>query len=1022
MKKSVSYYAIKNSRFTIFLIILTLIAAVYSYYFLPRQESPDVSAPKAIITTVYPGASPEDVEELVTSKIEDVIVEVEGYDSVDSTSKNSISMVVVFLKTGVDADAAWDDLEEKLADLQPELPEQCLPMNINTDFAETAGMLISISSDTNSYEELSDYAEELKGELSKIEGVKKFEIDGALEQSIEIKVDTEKLNQYKISLEDIANIIKTENIKMPSGKVDNDKQAIVVETNATYSDLEQIKNTVLLISPENQSMVKIRDIAEVSYQVDDSSPRFKQDGVKTVLLSGYFEDTVNAVLTGRDVEQKVNEFSGSLPDEITFNQVTFQPHDIERSINDFIINLVEAVILVVAVVFIGMGVRKALIVSTAIPISIALTFTAMYLLGIKLEQMSISALIIALGMLVDNAIVASDSIQYYIDQDMEKLEAVIEGVRAVAYPMLTSTLTIVLAFLPLLLMDSAVGQYVFGIPSVVIIALIASYFCALITTPFMAYFFFKKSDSKKVNQKSRVRDFFSMLLDKAMQKKVATVLILLVSFGATLVLVRQLDVSLFPKADKNILNIYLTSENASDINELEKLSTSVREVLNEQPEVMSTVEAIGDGLPKFYMTVSPASKSDDSGQMLVTFDLEKGNRFKTKGEFLDYIQSELNKKIVGGTVTAHLLDMGSSSAHPISVRVSAKDMERLEEVIGIIEAEMEQIEGTINIGDTFVAKEYNFFVNINEDIAGNYGISKFDVQKEITNALKGNDTSIFRRNGNEYPIRVISNIETKSQLESLMIKSSKTGGKVPLKSIATIETQAEYPKLSNYNQERSVEVYADLRTGYEAKDIEKELKARITALNLDDITVDFDSGQMALIKESFSELGVLGILSLFLILTVLVLQFNSFKQSAIILSTIPLSFTGGILGLFLARQTLSFTAVLGIVSLMGIVVGNGIILMDYINVERAAGRDLKEACKAAASRRFSPIMNSSVTTIIGLIPLAISGGETFRPMAIVIISGLALSTLLSLVVVPMLASIEGKKRTASSNSLKTESC
>lgn len=500
-----------------------------------------------------------------------------------------------------------------------------------------------------------------------------------------------------------------------------------------------------------------------------------------------------------------------------------------------------------------------------------------------------------------------------------------------------------------------------------------------------------------------------MLLEKALQRKIATVLIIFLAFGFSLLLVRQLEVSLFPKADKNILNLYVTSENASDINELDRLSSSVRELLMEQPEVVSIVEAIGDGLPKFYMTVSPASKSDDSGQTLVTFDLEKGKRFTTKGEFLDFIQAELNNNVVGGTVTAHLLDAGSSSAHPISVRVSARDMERLEQVIGLIEAEMEEIEGTINIGDTFVAQEYQFYVNVNENLAGSYGLTKYDVQKEITNALKGNATSILRRNSNEYPIRVMSNIETKEQLESLMIKSTKTGAKVPLKTIAAIETRAEYPTLTRYNRERSVEVYSDLLTGYEAKDIETQLMTRITALNLEDITVDFDSGQMALIKDSFSQLGVLGIFSLFLILTVLVLQFNSFKQAAIILSTIPVSFTGGILGLFLTGQNLSFTAFLGIVSLMGIVVGNGIILMDYINVELEAGRELQEACKAAAARRFSPIMNSSVTTVIGLIPLAISGGETFRPMAIAIISGLSLSTLLSLVVVPMLASIGNKK-------------
>jgi len=1013
MKRNLTYYVIKNSRFTLFLIIVSIISAAYSYYFLPRQESPDISAPKAIITTMYPGASPEDVEELVTRKIEDTIVEVEGYDSVESISKNSISTVIVFLASGVDADEAWDELEEKLQDIQSELPTECQPMDINTEFSETAGMVISISSETNTYEELSDYAEELKGELSNIDGVKKFEIDGDLNENIEIKVDMDKLNQYQLSLEDIANIIKAENIKIPSGKLDNGLQEIVVQTNGTYTAIDEIKNTVLIVSPQNLSTLKIKDIADVRYQVDDSSPIYKQGGRKAVLLSGYFEDTVNSVLVGRKVEEKINEFKEYLPQEIIFNEVTFQPHDIENSINNFVKNLIQAVFLVIAVVFIGMGARRAIIVSTTIPISFCLTFSAMYILGIKLEQMSISALIIALGMLVDNSIVASDSIQHYIDQGLEKFEAAISGIREVSYSMLTSTLTTVFAFLPLLLMDSAVGQYVFGIPSVVIIALLSSYLCSLVTTPFMAYFFFKKSEKEKTEKKSRTRSFFSMLLQKALQRKIAAVLLVVMVFGGALLLVRQLEVSMFPKADKSILNLYLTSENASNINELVQLSTDVTDLLKEQPEVTNFVEAIGNGLPKFYMTVSPASKSNDNGQILVNFNLVKGNRFTTKGEFLDFIQSELNNKIVGGTVTAHLLDMGSSSAHPISVRVGAREMERLEEALSIIESEMEKIAGIVNIGDTFVAKEYQFYVNINEDLAGRYSITKFDVQKEITNALKGNDASIFRRNSREYPIKILSNIGTKEKLENIMIKSSKTEGKVPLKSIANIEIRAEYPILTRYNRERSVEIYSDLLTGYQAKDVERELKERITKLDLDDITIDFESGQMALIKDSFSQLGVLGIFSLFLILAVLILQFNSFKQALIILSTIPLSFTGGIIGLFLMGQPLSFTALLGIVSLMGIVVNNAIILIEFINIEQLKGRDMRDACRAAVDRRFSPIMISTTTTIIGLIPLAVSGGETFRPMAIALMSGLSVSTLLTLVIVPMLAAFIGGKRSTS---------
>ncbi len=1004
MKKGITYQAIKNRKITIFLIVFTLVIGLYSYHMLPRQESPDVSPPVANVIAVYPGASPENVEKLVTKKIEETLVEVKGYKHVETTSKEGISIAVIFLKEGTDTDESWDDMKNKLDALQSQLPKECLPMEINTELVNTAGMIISMAGDNYSYEELSDYAETFKDELRKINGIKKMEINGEVNKDIKVEVDMNQLNYYNLSLGDISNIIKAQNTEIPSGKIDDGKNKIAVKTKGTYSSLEEIQNTIIKVSPDNGTILRVKDIANVYYEIDESDAKYKQNDKKAVLITGYFEDTLNVVLVGKEVEKKIKELRTDLPDDIVFEQVTFQPHDVEKSISNFIINLLEAILFVVAVVFFGMGGRNAIVVSTTIPLAICMTLGSMYALGIKLEQMSISALIIALGMLVDNAIVVSDSIQNYIDEGLDRLEACVRGTKEIAMSMFTSTLTTVFAFLPLLLLKSSVGMFMFGIPSVVIISLLSSYICALISTPLMAYFLFEKSKNEEVEKDSKVRNVFDKLLQLAMKRNVSMIIIIIIGLIGAGILATQLEVSMFPKADKDIVYISITSENASDIKTTEKLSKDVTEILKNQPEVLSYTEVIGAGLPKFYMTAETGPKSSDYAQILMKIDLKKGKRFKLRSEFISCLQTELDNNIIGGKASAQLLDVGSGGGSPIQIRVATDKMERLEEVTQLVTEEIQKIEGTINVNNDFAAREYKFYVDVNENKSGNYGISKFDVQKEVSNALKGNNASIFRKDENDYAIVVTSNIKTKEELENMAIKSSLNGKKVLLKEIADIRVTAEYPIIERYNRERTANITSDLLNGYTAKDVEEKIKERIKELDLDDVTFDFD-GMMGDIKESFSALGILSIIALFLIISILIFQFNSYSDPIVILLTVPLSFIGGIVGLFVTNQPMSFTATLGMVSLMGIVVNNAIVLIEFINSEREKGKTAYEACKVAVNRRFRPIVLSTITTVIGLIPLVIGGGETFRPMAISLMSGLSISTILTLVVTPTIYSM-----------------
>lgn len=1002
MNKNPVSIAIQYRKVTLFIVAVLIFFGIYFYYITPKQEAPDFDATIAIITTVYPGAAPQDVEKLVTRKIEDKITEIEGYDYSESTSRNSVSIVVLRLEHDADINKAWNDLRQKMDEVQRELPEGCQPIDINTDVAETAGMIISISGQQYSYEELASYVEDFKDELSKIDGVSRFQLVGKQEKEIKVEIDAQKLNFHRLSFEDITQILNVQNVEIPSGSLDGGNIKINVKTSGVFSSLKEIENTIIDVSEATSAPVRLKDVARVYVGLEDSNFKIKHNGKNAVLLVGYFKSNKNIVLIGKEVEKKVEELKAKLPEDIVFNEILYQPRDVSRSVNDFIMNLLEGVLFVVLVVFVGMGIRNAVIVSTAIPLSILMTFSAMNVLGIKIHQISIAALIIALGMLVDNAIVISDAIQVRIDRGDERFDACVSGTREVAIPVLTSTLTTIAAFIPLLSLPSMAGEYIQSIPQIVILSLIASYLVALFVTPTMAYLFFKKSRLKE--KKHVIRQFFDHMLTLGLKKKKSTVLIILLIIGGAAYITSLLGLQFFPKADKNIVYIDIKTEQSADISKTEEIADEISQILEEQEEVVSYTLAVGNGLPKFYNTVPPYTQSQDFAQIMVRVDLKKTGRFASNTEFVDYVQELMDHEVVGGTATIKQLEQGEPIGAPVRIRLTGKEMERLQKAAEKVKYELSQIPGTVNIDDNISEKTYEFYIDIDPDIATHFGISKYDVQKEVSIALRGKTASVFRQEGNEYNILVKSNITSKEELENMAIKSAVTGQKILLKQIAEVKLLPQLPAILKFDREMAVTVYSDVRSGFSSVKIQQILAERLKDMELEGVRVVFD-GEKEKIAEHFGNIGTSSIIAVILVYVILMIQFYSFSQPIIILVTIPLSAIGSVVGLYTFRQPLSFTALLGIVSLLGIVVNNAIVLIDFINNERRQGKTVEEACKDAVDKRFRPIMLSTVTTVIGLIPLVVTGNELFRPMAISLMSGLMVATLLTLVVIPVVYSM-----------------
>ncbi|MDD2573942.1 MAG: efflux RND transporter permease subunit [Bacillota bacterium] len=994
--------AIRKRKVTLSIAVLLAVLGLLNYYINPKQENPDINAPFAVITAVYPGASPEDMERLVTGKIEERIAEIEGYSYSQSDSRNSLSVTVIRLDSDIDPDKAWVDLRQRMDDLQRELPEGCGDIEINTDLDRTAGMILSLSGDEYSRHQLAWYAEGLKRKLVKIQGISRIDIIGKPEEQVKVEVDTTGLGFYNLSMDEIAGIIGLQNIEIPSGYIDDGETRINVNMPGTYSSLEEIGSTVIGVSADSGAVARLKDIASVYIKPLDSNPTVKKDGRDAVLLAGYFNENSNIVITGRKVEKRIDTLKGDLPEGILLERVLYQPEDVGNAVGNFSRNLAIGVLLVIVVVFLGMGFRNAITVSAAIPLSILITFLVMRVWGVKIHQISISALIIALGMLVDNAIVVTDAIQVRLDSGQDRMAACVEGVKEISIPVLTSTLTTIGAFIPLLMLPSVAGEYIRSIPQIVIVSLLVSYLVALFVTPVIAFSFFRKSVNKGMFP--RLRGWFVQTLKSSMKRRGTLALAVVAALVLVVFVAVRLGLQFFPKADTDMVYIDIKAEQGEDIKRTVRLAEAVSGVLEEQPEVTSYTAVTGGGLPKFYNTLPFYTKSQDFAQIMLRLNLEKGGRFKTSSGFVDHLQVVLDTRVVGGNATVKQLELGEPIGSPLRVRITGDDADRIAEAVVGIRDKLSGIRGTMNVDDDLADRKYEFRVGVDIDKAGNLGISRYDVQREVSIALRGKKASVFRKEGEEYDILVKGSIGSKEDLENLYIKSSVTGRKVILKEIAWIDLADITPYIKKYDGDRAAMVTADVKQGFSPVDIERCLGREMEDLDLQGVNIVFD-GERRKIGEYFGDIGVSAAFAVLLVYGILIVQFYSFLQPLVILFTIPLSVIGSVLGLLIFRQPLSFTALLGMVSLLGIVVNNAIILMDHINSAIRKDRSTEEACIEAVSIRFRPIILTTTTTVAGLIPLVFSGSELFKPMAVALMSGLLVSTLLTLIVIPVAFSI-----------------
>ncbi len=1006
---------IERKTLIIMIIIMVFVAGIFSYFQMPKQRFPKVVLPVATVTVIYPGATAEDMEQLVSEKVEHVCMELDGFDKCETTAGDSYSVTSVNLSMDLsqeEVDDQFDDLRNKLDALKSDLPSGVTSITVNDDVMDTAGLILAVSGDNISNDELSQRSKEIADELRLVDGVKKVDIHGDVPSEVKITVNIDKLNDTNVSLAELAEIIGYHNSTLPTGSVNVEGNEIKVNSSGQFESLDDIKNIVVSAN-DDYIITRLSDIADVRMEVPDDEGYFLYDDKRSTVLAVYFEEGLNVVSLGDEINEVIDDYNDTLPEGIAVNKIFMQPDKVSNSINDFVLNLLESIVLVIIVIMIGMNFRNAVVVSVAIPLAICANFLCNHIMGLEIHFVSLASLIVVLGMLVDNSVVVSDAIQKNIDAGMDRKEAAVKGAASVALPVFVSMLSTVIAFCSIFVLPGAYRQLAISFPIVIITSLVASYLVSMCVTPLMSYLMLRRSKESINNKKPVSRRLYDRAFSHAFKHKAATIIVSVVIMlicGST---VLTLDMQIVPTANDDIITIDVSSNNEDSIERTREIVDNIETVLDEQPETEYYLSGVGASIPRYDYAILPKSDMDSLGDIYVKTNLKNGDRFKKTADMVDFLQSELDSRVGGATITVDELGIFTLNTKPVEVKLYSDNVDDLNTASEMVNDMMSQLDGTKGIQNKNELATYNYYIDMDSMKLNTLGLMEAEVQNELSIAMQGRDVSSYRSGNKEYNVVLDSNIDSREQIKEFKVKSSVMDAKYSVAQFADVTLKPEITSISRVDGRRGRTVGCYTSTRVSEIDVQTALEKMIEE-NADQfpesVTIENSGKKKPFFEDVLYNIGIAAGVAVIAMLIILLIQFGSFKKVGIVFISVPFGLSAGFLALKVTGQPLSLFALIGGVSLIGCVLANAIVLIDCITNELNNGLPIEEACRSAGGARLRPIMMSTMTTVLGLLPLALFGDTLFIPMAVLMLVGLFAAMLVNLVLVPLVFYLAFRKQ------------
>jgi multidrug efflux pump subunit AcrB len=980
--------------------VLLALSGLASWVWMPRQEDPRLTKRFALVVAPFIGLDALSVERLILKPIEDELASVEQIRRVIATARNGLALISVELNGDVyDTDRAWRDIDRALKRAQRELPEGASEAILRRQVMDIDSIVLAITGPAKDLRELAGVAKDLKKRLRRVTGMARIDLIADPEEEIVIELRQATQERYGIDSRTIIGQLQSRNTIIPGGSLEVGSREVLIRVNTGFKSLDELRSTPIVL-PNGQS-VALKALAKIRHQLKQPvGVRMRYQGKPAVGLGLVAKADINLVSFGNDVRAELRKFSPRYQN-IKIQELSFQPERVEARLTDLRGSLLLGIGIVAGILILFMGLRLGVVVSLIVPL-VALSALAIYAWGGGvLHQISIAALVVALGMLVDNAIVMAENIQRLVDQGIKSSKAAYLSVRSLAFPLATATATTLAAFVPMLLAKGNTGDFTRSLPVVIMITLGVSYIFAVLVTPSLSSLFLRKRPARQKGSTAGIFDLVSSLPTKYPKTiGLAALFLVLVSAGLSPWVKQQF----FPSSDRNQLVIDLRLPEGSHFNATEKIAKSFEELLRERKEVSAVASFIGQNAPRFYYNIIPDPQAPHLAQLVVST--------KDKNQIpglLSWLSKESRIRFPQVKVVPKKLEQGPPVGAPIEVRIYGDKIEKLHLLAENALRLLRESPSVVNPRHSISLGTPSLHIDVNDASASLRQVARTDVALAMLGRTRGLPVGQLRQGGSPIPI-IIRGEALEGDTTNLSATQIYSSRKVtpalphhaPLPQVATTRTKWAPAAIHRRNFRRVVVISTQLASGVTYDQVLKEIKPKFAQLKLgDEMELEYGGFPESALESNMAMMKSMPA-GIFLLVFFLLVEFNSFRKLMIILATIPLAIAGVIPGLFFSQQPFGFMSLLGSMALVGIVVNNAIVLLDLIEIRRKEGLSLELALKQALQTRLRPILLTTATTIAGLLPLAFSASSLWPPLAWAMISGLAASTVLTLLVVPAL--------------------
>ncbi|ENV3690142.1 TPA: efflux RND transporter permease subunit VmeI [Vibrio parahaemolyticus] len=1006
----IAAYFIRNRVISWMVSLIFLIGGIAAFFGLGRLEDPAFTIKDAMVVTSYPGATPQQVEEEVTYLLEKAIQQLTYVDEVNSISNRGLSQITVTMKNNYGPDdlpQIWDELRRKVNDLKVTLPPGVNEPQVIDDFGDVYGILLAVTGDGYSYKELLDYVDYLRRELELVDGVSKVSVSGQQQEQVFIEVSMKKLSSIGLSPNTVFNLLSTQNIVSDAGAIRIGDEYIRIQPTGEFQSVDELGD-LLITESGAQGLIFLKDVAEIKRgYVEVPSNIINFNGSLALNVGVSFAQGVNVVEVGKAFDRRLAELKYQQPVGVEISEIYSQPKEVDKSVSGFVISLAQAVGIVIIVLLFFMGLRSGLLIGLILLLTVLGTFIFMKYLAIDLQRISLGALVIALGMLVDNAIVVVEGILIGTQKGRTRLQAATDIVTQTKWPLLGATVIAVTAFAPIGLSEDSTGEYCGTLFTVLLISLMLSWFTAISLTPFFADIFFKGQKIKQGEGEENdpyngiIFVAYKKFLEFCMRRAWLTVVVLIVGLGASVYGFTLVKQSFFPSSTTPIFQLDVWLPEGTDIRATNDKLKELESWLAEQEHVDHITTTAGKGLQRFMLTYAPEKSYAAYGEITTRVDNYEALA-PLMARFRDHLKAnypEINYKL-------KQIELGPGGGAKIEARIIGSDPTVLRTIAAQVMDIMYADPGATNIRHDWRERTQVLEPQFNESQARRYGITKSDVDDFLSMSFSGMTIGLYRDGTTLMPI--VARLPEDERIdirniEGMKIWSPAQSEFIPLQQVTMgYDMRWEDPIIVRKNRKRMLTVMADpdILGEETASTLQKRLQPQIEAIQMPpgyslEWGGEYESSGDA--QESLFTTMPMGYLFMFLITVFL---FNSIKEPLIVWLTVPLALIGVTTGLLALNTPFGFMALLGFLSLSGMVLKNGIVLLDQIEIEMKSGKEAYDAVVDAAVSRVRPVCMAAITTILGMIPLL--PDIFFKPMAVTIMFGLGFATILTLIVVPVL--------------------